>query len=67
MNNPIACTAHWPEFSTTILWPLVLLATADRLINLHIDLDGKTLETTFSEAFGVTTNRLTITNFHTFD
>ena len=33
---------HWPEYISTMLWPLALLAAADRINNLHVDLDGMT-------------------------
>ncbi|KAL7462348.1 hypothetical protein ACHAXS_002729, partial [Conticribra weissflogii] len=35
---------HWPEYISTILWPLALKAAQDRLNQLNINLDGKTPE-----------------------
>jgi hypothetical protein len=53
----------WPEYISTMLWPLALLAAADRMNHLHIDLDGKTPEMKFSSAANVTTR---LRDFHTF-
>ena len=46
-----------------MLWPFALLAAADRLNNLHIDLDGNTPEMKFLAATGSVTR---LSNFHTF-
>ena len=54
---------HWPEYVTTMLWPFALLAAADRMNNLHIDLNGKTPEMKFSNAAGTQTR---LKNFHAF-
>ena len=54
---------HWPEYITTMMWPYALLAAADRINNLHIDLDGKTPEMKFSTTAGASTR---LNNFHTF-
>ena len=54
---------HWPEYIFTMLWSFALLAAADRLNNLHVDLDSKTPEMKFSNTPGVTTR---LKNFHTF-
>ncbi|KAL7466170.1 hypothetical protein ACHAXS_006459 [Conticribra weissflogii] len=32
---------HWPEYITTMLWPLALKAAQDRLNQLNVNLDGK--------------------------
>ena len=46
---------HWPEYISTMLWPYALLAAADRLNNLHVDMDGRTPEMKFSHTSGVAT------------
>ncbi|KAL7464856.1 hypothetical protein ACHAXS_005184 [Conticribra weissflogii] len=33
---------HWPEYITTMLWPLTLKAAQDRLNQLSVNLDGRT-------------------------
>ncbi|KAL7463024.1 hypothetical protein ACHAXS_005996 [Conticribra weissflogii] len=35
---------HWPEYISTMLWPLALKAAQDRLNQLNVNLDGKTPE-----------------------
>ena len=54
---------YWPAYITTMLWSFALVASADILYNLHVDMNGKTPETKISEKIG-STNRLS--NFHTF-
>ena len=54
---------HWPEYISTMLWPLALLTAANRLNNLHVDSSGQTPETKFSQAVGINT---CLSNFHTF-
>ena len=54
---------YWPEYISSMLWTFALLAAADRMNNLHIDMNGETPEMKFSAASGVTTRP---TNFHTF-
>ena len=54
---------HWPEYITTMMWPFALLAAADRMNNLHIDMDGLTPEMKFSKATGMKTR---LNEFHTF-
>ncbi|KAL7447611.1 hypothetical protein ACHAXS_000010 [Conticribra weissflogii] len=39
---------HWPEYITTMLWPLALKAAQDRMNQLTVDLDSKTPEMKFS-------------------
>ena len=46
-----------------MLWPLALLAAANRLNNLHVDSSGQTPEMKFSQAVGINTR---LANFHTF-
>ena len=46
-----------------MLWTFALLAAADRMNNLHIDLNGETPKMNFSAAKGTTTR---LKNFHTF-
>ena len=52
-----------PEYITTMLWLFALLAAADRMNNLHIDIEGNTPEMKFSKVSGSTTR---LGNFHTF-
>ena len=54
---------HWPEYITTILWSFALMAAADRINNLHIDLGGKTPEMKFSDIGGLPTK---LKHVHTF-
>ncbi|KAL7457785.1 hypothetical protein ACHAXS_000408, partial [Conticribra weissflogii] len=53
---------HWPEYISTILWPLALKAAQDRLNQLNINLDGKTPEMLFSD---VAAASLRLRDFHT--
>lgn len=53
----------WPEYITSMMWPLALLSAADRLNNLHIDLNGETPEMKFSQVSG---NSTRLANFHPF-
>ena len=34
---------YWPEYITTILWPFDLVEFADKMNNLHVNMNGKTL------------------------
>ena len=43
---------HWPEYITTMFWPFDLVADADRLNNIHIDMHGQTPEMKFSNTIG---------------
>ena len=54
---------HWPEYITTALWPFALMAAADRINNLHIDIHGKSPEMKFSSVAGLPTR---LKHFHTF-
>jgi len=54
---------YWPEYITTMMWPYALLAAADCINNVHIDLNGKTPEMKFSRTAGSSTR---LNNFHTF-
>ena len=54
---------YWPEYITTMLWPFALLAAADRINNVHIDLEGQTPDMKFSKVGGLPTR---IKHFHTF-
>jgi hypothetical protein len=45
------------------MWPFALLATADCLNDLHVDLNGQTPEMKFSNVAGASTR---LGNFHTF-
>ena len=53
----------WPKYINTMLWPFSLVASADRMNNLHVDMNGKTPEMKFSDTIGLTTR---LSNFHTF-
>ena len=46
-----------------MIWPFDLVISADRMNNLHVDMNGKTPEIKFSDTIGSTTQ---ISNFHTF-
>ena len=46
-----------------MLWPFSLVAYADRLNNLHVDMNGKTPEIKLLDTIGSTTG---LSNFHTF-
>ena len=54
---------YWPEYISTILWPFALMAAADRMNNLHIDLKGLTPEMKFSQAIA---SSVKLKNYHTF-
>ena len=41
---------HWPEYISTMQWPFALLAAADRMNNLNVNLKGQTPEMNFSSA-----------------
>ncbi|KAL7460839.1 hypothetical protein ACHAXS_001279 [Conticribra weissflogii] len=53
---------HWPEYITTMLWPLALKAAQDRMNQLTVDLDGKTPEMKFSDVASAT---IRLCNCHT--
>ena len=38
---------YYPEYITVILWTFVLVASADRMNNLHVEMNGKTPEMKF--------------------
>ena len=38
----------WPEYISTMLWPFALLAAADHINNIHVDINGLTPEMKFS-------------------
>ncbi len=52
----------WPEYISTILWPLALKVAQDRLNQLNINLDGKTPEMLISD---VAAASLWLRDFHT--
>ena len=54
---------HWPEYIITMFWPFDLVAAADRMNNLHVDMHGQTLENKFSKTIGSSTRLI---NFYTF-
>ena len=54
---------HWPENITTMFWPFSLVAAADRMNNLHVDMHGQTPEMKFSNTIGSSTR---LSHFHTF-
>ena len=40
----IHAQCHWPEYITTMFWPFALVAAADRMNNLHVDMHSQTYE-----------------------
>ena len=54
---------YWPDYITTIIWTFTLVSSADRMNNLHVDMNGKTPEMKISDTIGSTTR---LSNFHTF-
>ena len=53
----------WPEYISTMLWPFALLAAADCLDNLHIDMKGINPEMKKSSVAG---SSIKLKNYHTF-
>ena len=53
----------WPEYISSMLWPFALLAAADRINNMHIDMDGMTPNMKFSQ---VADSAVRLRNYHTF-
>ena len=53
----------WPEYTTTMLWPLALKAAQDRLNQLNVNLQGMTLDMQYS---GVAALTVRLRDFHTF-
>ena len=54
---------HWPEYITTMFWPFALVAAADRMNHLHVDMHGQTPVMKFSNTIGSSTR---LSHFHTF-
>ena len=54
---------HFPEYITTMFWTFALVAAADRMNNLHIDMHVQTPEMKFSHTIGLSTR---LSHFHTF-
>ena len=54
---------HWTEYITTMFWSFALVAAADRMKNLHVDMHGQTPVITFSKTIGSST---ILSHFHTF-
>ena len=54
---------YWPEYITTMFWTFALVAYADRMNNIHVDMNGKTPEIKIPDTIGSTA---WINNFHTF-
>ena len=52
-----------PEYISTMLWPFALLAAANRINNLHIDVNERTPEMRFSKVLGAT---IRLKLYHTF-
>mgnify|MGYP000436230487 FL=1 len=52
----------WPEYITTMMWPLALKAAQDRLNQLNVDLNGSTPDMRYS---GVSALTLRLRDFHT--
>ena len=40
---------HWPEYITNTFWPFALVAAADRMNHIHVDMHGQTPEMKFSK------------------
>ena len=59
----IHAQCYWTEYINTTIWTFDLVASADRMNNLHIDMNGKTPEMKISDKIGSTTR---LSNFHTF-
>ena len=55
--------SHWPEYITTMLWPIAFKAVQDRMGELNFGIDGKTPDMRFS---GVGVKSLRLRDFHTF-
>ena len=53
---------HWPEHINIMLWPVALLAAADHMNNLHIDIESNLPEITFFKVSGGTVR---VGNFYT--
>ena len=51
------------EYITIMIWPFALVASADRMNNLHVEMNGKTPERQISDTIESTTR---LSNFHTF-
>ena len=54
---------HWLVCITTMFWPFALVAAADIMNNLHVDMHGQTPEMKFSNTIGSSTR---LSHFHTF-
>ena len=54
---------HWPEYTTTMMWPFALKEAAFFLNKLSIWTDGRINEATF---FGIDGNTIDPEMFHTF-
>ena len=51
------------EYNTTMFWPFALVAAADRMNNLHVDMHGQTPEMNLSTNIGSSTR---LSHFHMF-
>ena len=58
----IRAQPYWPEYMSTMLWPFALLAGADRINNLHIDMKGMTPKMKISSVAG---SSVKLKNYHT--
>ena len=54
---------HWPDYTTTMMWPFALKEAAFRFNKLSIWKDGRSNEATF---FGIDSNIIEPDMFHTF-
>ena len=54
---------HWPEYITTMFCPFDLVAAANRMKNLHVDMHGQNPVMNFSKTIGSSTRLI---HFHTF-
>lgn len=54
---------YWPEYMSHILWPFAVKCAEDRIINLHVDIEGLTAEMKFLNSPSATED---LRYFHTF-
>ena len=62
-NLVLHAQRHWPEYITNMFWSFALVAAADRMNNLHVDMHGQTQEIKFPNTIGLSTR---LSHFHTF-
>ena len=62
-NLVLHAQRHWPEYIITMFWEFALVAAADIMNNLHVDIHGQTPKMKFSNTIGSSTR---LNHFHTF-